>query len=291
LANKKGKIEDSAHRFWNKINLVARVALLMRKEPPGKAAFRKLLELIQEVIPFDSATLYLYDKRKKRLDEVVSLGDKVEPIDFVRFDFGTGMSAWAAQQKKPILLSHIKNKDRPPELARSSFLFIPLMVEEKLIGVIDFAHSQTDFFMEKDLQLLSIVGDQIAVSIERMIYQKQLERKEQELRKIQNELKGVPANDPVENKLERAGRLAVSINHEINNPLSVIIGNIQCLLYLDKDLEPGTVERLRRIESESLKIAEINRRLLQIEELAAESSDSKDKNSNIINYQKSPAGV
>ncbi len=127
----------------------------MRLEPPVKETFEKVLKIIQTVLPFESATLYLHNKRKQDLEEIASLGEKIEPINFVQFEAGSGITAWAAQQKKPVLISHLKNKDRPPEEAKKSFLAVPLLVEDKLIGVVTFAHSQSDFFREKDQRLLT----------------------------------------------------------------------------------------------------------------------------------------
>lgn len=263
----------------------------MRKEPPVKATFYKVMEMIQAVVPFDSATLFLYNKKKKKLEEIVALGDKIEPLDFVEFDAGSGLSAWVAGQGKPVLLSNLKNQDRPPEQARSSFLVIPLMVEDNPIGVVNFAHNQAGFFRDRDLKLLAIVGDQIAVSIERLVYQRELERKNQILVKAQKELKAAQKNLINDEKLGAVRELAVSINHEINNPLSVIVGNIQCLLYTNKDLGNAVIDRLKKIENESMRIAEINRRLLQIDDLVSETYIKSDKKIKMINLHKSSAGA
>ncbi len=291
MTRKNDKNDEPVSRFWTKINLVNEIAAILRKEPPLKATFQRILEVIQTVIPFESSTLYLFNRKKKELEEVVTLGPKIDPINFVQFDAGSGLNAWAAQQKKPILLSNLKNQDRPPEEAKSSFLIIPLLVEDKIIGTVSYAHSRPGFFQDKDQKLLLVVGDQLAVSIERLLYQRELERKNQILLKMQKELKAVQKSRIDSEKLEAVRQLAVSINHEINNPLSVIVGNIQCLLFTNKDLDKKVVERLKTVEEESLKIAQINRRLLKIEDLVSETYIGSGNKIKMINLQKSSAGV
>jgi GAF domain-containing protein len=291
LADKKNSADDQVSRFWAKINLMADIAALLRKGAQTKSVYRKVLEIIQKIIAFESATLYLHDVRKKNLIEMAAVGEKIELIDFVRFDAGSGISAWVAQHNKPVLLSRSKNPNCPPELSRKSFLIIPLAIEGKSIGVVNFAHSQEGFFRENDLRLLQIVGDQIAASIERLIYQKELEKKNKALLKAQKELKSAQKNLINDEKLAAVKELSISINHEINNPLSVIVGNIQYLRYTNAAMDPRLAERLEKIEGECLKIAEVNRRLLKIEDLVSETYINNGKKIMMIDLQKSSAGA
>ncbi|HHI03096.1 MAG TPA: hypothetical protein ENL22_06210, partial [candidate division Zixibacteria bacterium] len=85
--------------------------------------------------------------------------------------------------------------------------------------------------------------------------------------------------------------LSVSINHEINNPLSVIVGNIQCLLFIEKNLNEKVKERLKRVEAEAMKIADINHRLLEIDELVSETYINDGQKIKMINIEKSSSGM
>ena len=283
--------DDPVSRFWSKIGLVAEIADILRKKPLVKSTFHEVLETIQKIVPFESATLHLFDAKKEKLVEMVSLGEKVELIDFVQFDVGSGISAWAACNKKPVLLTHLKNQDRPPESSRRSLLIIPLHVEDKLIGVINFGHQAEGFFRDNDLKLLQIVGDQIAISIERLMYQKELEKKNKALLKAQKELKDAQKFQIAEEKLNAVQELAVSINHKINNPLSVIVGYVQYLRITNSNLDREIADRLEKIETECLKIADLNQSLLKIEDLVSETYINHGKKIMMIDLKKSSAGV
>ncbi len=57
---------------------------------------------------------------------------------------------------------------------------------------------------------------------------------------------------------------AISINHEINNPLCSILGNTQLILMEKEKLDPRVVKKLQSIEQEIIRIQEIADRLARI---------------------------
>lgn len=58
--------------------------------------------------------------------------------------------------------------------------------------------------------------------------------------------------------------LAVSVNHEINNPLCSILGNTQLILMEKERLDPRMIRGLENIEKETVRIQEVARRLARI---------------------------
>lgn len=66
---------------------------------------------------------------------------------------------------------------------------------------------------------------------------------------------------------ERLGAIietAITVNHEINNPLTAILGNIQLLLLHRKDLDEEITAKLRTMESSAMKIKDVTQRLLRV---------------------------
>ena len=59
-------------------------------------------------------------------------------------------------------------------------------------------------------------------------------------------------------------QVAVTINHEINNPLTAILGNVQLALGERGKLDEGTIKRLESIEKGAVKISEVTKSLLSI---------------------------
>ncbi|UCD17621.1 MAG: GAF domain-containing protein [Candidatus Zixiibacteriota bacterium] len=287
MADENDRQEEQVTRFWVKVNLLADIAAVFRTDPPIKETFTRVLKLIRDVIPFDSATLYLLNKKTQQLDSVISLGESVSPAACIEPDLGCNFSSWVADHKKPILLTNIRDPKQDASTSEWAFLVIPLIIENRLIGVITLASSTPGFFREKDVKLLAILGDQMALSIERLFNQIRLEKKNEALEKTQRDLKRAQDSVINDERLAAVHELAISINHEINNPLSVIIGNIQYMMYVDKSLSPQVLERLKKIEQESLRIAETNRRLLKIDDLVSETYINGRSKIKMINLQKS----
>ena len=59
---------------------------------------------------------------------------------------------------------------------------------------------------------------------------------------------------------------AVTINHEVNNPLAAVLGYVQLLLSRPENLDSGTIDKLKKIETGALRIKEVTNRLLKIVE-------------------------
>ncbi len=57
---------------------------------------------------------------------------------------------------------------------------------------------------------------------------------------------------------------AVTVNHEVNNPLQAIIGNIQLLLMKKDDLDENIIAKLKAIEESALKINNVTQKLMRM---------------------------
>lgn len=57
---------------------------------------------------------------------------------------------------------------------------------------------------------------------------------------------------------------AVTVNHEVNNPLTAILGNIQLLLMKKEELSEELIAKLKTIEESALKIKDVTQRLMRL---------------------------
>ncbi len=65
-------------------------------------------------------------------------------------------------------------------------------------------------------------------------------------------------------RLSAVQETAVTVNHEINNPLTAILGNIQLLLLKRQDLDADLITKLKIVEASALKIKDVTQRLLRL---------------------------
>jgi signal transduction histidine kinase len=65
-------------------------------------------------------------------------------------------------------------------------------------------------------------------------------------------------------RLAAINETAVTVNHEINNPLTAILGNVQLLLMHRKDLDDELRNKLNVIETSASKIRDVTQKLLRL---------------------------
>jgi len=72
-------------------------------------------------------------------------------------------------------------------------------------------------------------------------------------------------------KLAVVGQMVITVNHEINNPLNIISNNAQALRLLNPDFNDKTVTKLRSIEEQVKRIAQVTERLRTMEQVTTDS--------------------
>jgi len=70
-------------------------------------------------------------------------------------------------------------------------------------------------------------------------------------------------------KLATVGQMVITVNHEINNPLTIIAANAQSMRLLGKDLDEKAQKKLASIEKQVKRISEVTERLRTMDEVAS----------------------
>lgn len=232
--------------------------------------YNSVLELLEELVDFEFAALFIYSDELKKLNLVASKGHAVDLIQPVSFDMGNGLSAWVAKQRRPILLSEFHRGKTSVKTPVRSFLSIPLLLGDKIIGVMNFGHTRAGSFIKHNLQVLTIAAGQLSVIIERSLYFTRLAEKNRQLEQTNSQLQTAQDALVERERLAAVGEVAVTVNHEINNPLTVIIGNAELLLKDLADSDKKVRKKVEHIVAESKRIAQITRSLRKIDKPVSE---------------------
>jgi ligand-binding sensor domain-containing protein/putative methionine-R-sulfoxide reductase with GAF domain len=123
---------------------------------------------------FEDCVIYLLDEGRNVLVQKAAWGPKMER-DFtiynpIEIPVGKGIVGTVAQSGRPELISNTDLDKRyiADDAKRLSELAVPLVVDNKIIGVIDSEHSQKNFFKQKHLNILNTIAVLCAAQIQRV---------------------------------------------------------------------------------------------------------------------------
>jgi GAF domain-containing protein len=172
---------------------------------------RTVLEQIRQMIPYDGAEIYLYDRETNALRVRACAGyGKVWMDDEGRACLlGEGYAGWIGEQRRSLLVPDVDacqdprpatrriadepapSADEVSETERSvlsaaegmvmnSYLGVPLLVGQSLVGTLELASARKWAFDEHTRQLLETIAPQAAIAIENAVQVLERERRLQE---------------------------------------------------------------------------------------------------------------
>lgn len=135
-----------------------------------------------------------------------------------------------------------------------SAVVVPLLVEEKLFGVLLAARLRSDGFSSPESEFLRVLCEQVALAAHQAKLHKDLEHAYNELRQTQ-------ATVMQQERLKALGQMASGIAHDINNALSPVVGFSDLILRGEYGLSASGKKFLKHIRTAGEDIAHIVARL------------------------------
>ena len=109
---------------------------------------------------------------------------------------GEGITGWVASQKKPVAISsnawadpRFKAFSHLPEDRYEAFLSVPVMLKEKVIGVINVQHRKPKVHSKHEVELLTTIARLMAGAIENAWLLQESARKSRVIEDLEEDLK------------------------------------------------------------------------------------------------------
>lgn len=129
----------------------------------------EVLDQAQSLIKVEHAALMLYDEQVDRLVTagVRGYGVRADELRNRSLALGEGLSGWAAWERRAVRVGDVRKDPRYVEgLAEArSNLAVPLVVGNRLAGVLNVESEDIDAFSSEHEQLLTVLGAQAALAI------------------------------------------------------------------------------------------------------------------------------
>ncbi len=237
----------------------------------------KLVDFVTEklikLVRVESVSLFLLDeeekkyKCKKRYPESLKIPRELPAINNPLIDYLKEKN-FVIKEELDFMIKEAKDFDLQKnlrivknnlEVLNSNLsLSVAVVSNDLVLGILNLGAKRSgDMFARDELDLLSILASQIGISIENIMlvereknnakelaevqakskYMAVLERTNEELKKTNEELKKTQTQLVSNSRLVAVGELAGGVAHEINNPLTGVLGNIQ-LVKMKGKLKP-----------------------------------------------------
>jgi len=128
----------------------------------------RIAELVKRVIDYKAFAILLLNEKTQELRIRSSVGHPEERVQTLRIKVGEGIVGRAALERRSILVNNVQSDpsyiESLPEIR--SELAIPLILKNRVIGVIDLEADAPDFFTEQHVNLLELLAGRMAMAIE-----------------------------------------------------------------------------------------------------------------------------
>lgn len=235
-------------------------------------------ETITDTLYPQGVGIFIYNESKKTY---VAAGKAATEKQAPEFDGKNEFLRWLNKNNRIVygefieidpVFADVKEAAKDYFRATGAMVAVPLILNEQLLGVINLEKKvNLGRYNALDFHFLTMLRNQSAIAISNsLIYQnieEQVNRRTEELVAVQKQL--VQAE-----KLATVGTLSGGVAHEINNPLTAILTNVQMLLGLNgKDDVQADRESLELIEEATQRCRTIVQKLMAYAKKPLESGE------------------
>ncbi len=190
------------------IEFLMRLANALNTTLDLQTLMHRTAELVRVVIDYKIFSILLLNDRTNDLRMRFQIGHSPE-TERKRIRLGQGIVGQAAERKQAVLVNDVSKSVNyvPANPDVRSEMAVPLVLKNKLIGVIDIESEQVDFFKIEHMHLLELTASRVAVAIENARLYTRVSRQAQMLEvlnEISRELTSILELDPL---FERIGQL------------------------------------------------------------------------------------
>ncbi|MBI4378948.1 MAG: GAF domain-containing protein [Nitrospinae bacterium] len=180
--SKRLKIPQNIHEnYWlgilNEVSRITSLTLELDKR------LKLIVEVIVQQTGADACSVLLMDEEKKNLILKATKGLNPMSIDKIRLKVGEGITGWTAQEKKVVALSdaskdpHFIYFPGSEEERFKSVLSVPILENNKCMGVIYTQTFNERDYTENDIKLLTTIANHVSWMIKNsMLYDKAVRR-------------------------------------------------------------------------------------------------------------------
>lgn len=154
-------------------------------------AAKAVLDIVEQVLEFETCSLHLVDERRNELCRVMARNPRQKRALRLPLSSQEGTDVTAARSGQVVYVPDVRESPGHGEGSSTSRseLAVPLETSERVIGVLHVESSDTDAFSQSDIKLVSTLAAQAAVAIENARLYEQAQQEIAERKRAEEEVK------------------------------------------------------------------------------------------------------
>jgi PAS domain S-box-containing protein len=180
---------EAAGEELRQLQAITDIALI---HPTLEALLPALLDRIRSVLAVDNVAILLVSEDGQALTLHAVQGPEASLEGQVRVPIGRGVAGRIAATRQPLIIDDLATVEVVNPLLQEQFrslVGVPLVVEDRLIGVLHADSTTPRQFTEKDARLLQLVAERIAYAIDRARLHEALRTAHEEVEATNRELR------------------------------------------------------------------------------------------------------
>jgi sigma-B regulation protein RsbU (phosphoserine phosphatase) len=129
---------------------------------------KKIAELTNRIVPYEIFAIFLLDDDAQELYLRFAIGHQPEVVKNLRIKLGDGVTGTAALERTTVVVDDVLKYPRYIDAVKNarSELAVPLVSQNRVVGVLDIESPEPGYFREDQVKLLNLLASQIAIAIE-----------------------------------------------------------------------------------------------------------------------------
>ena len=228
---------------------------------------KAILSRVMRAVNAKAGYLAVKKGESPALHIAASLGISEELPDKISIDANETLAGLVIENKSPILIEDIdedpyKKNLNSPDIGLPRLLYLSIVAKGTSIGVLALGRDKEQSpFEEEYVQFLQILLQQIAYSVENAMLYENLRRSNRKMEAAMESQQKAQDQMLASARMAVFGELSLNIAHELNNPLTGILGYTDLILGSTVD-NNQTEEMLQRIRTQAIRASNITRSLL-----------------------------
>ena len=166
------QIISSIEKYRNRIDQILTITKDLREEKYADILLNKIMEYSLSITRSDSGSILLLENNN--LVFKVVKGERSTELLRKIIPQGQGIVGWVAQRGSPLRIADVKKDERFNEdidaitgNQTKSALYVPLITQTGVIGVIELLNGKGNFYSQRDEEIITYLADQAAISFTR----------------------------------------------------------------------------------------------------------------------------